>query len=86
LKTLSLISLQEYLKSFKDNNWEQLNQKFDNELLNTMKARFNKDIGTIANYTNLDLQNILTDDSKKQEYYNYVLTYYQKLNFAKPSD
>ena len=86
LKNLSLISLQDFIKSFKDNSWNQLNQNFDNELLKTMKIRLNKDIENIAKYKNLDLKNVLTDEIKKQELYNTLLTQYQKLNFTKPSD
>lgn len=86
LKNFTFISLDNFIKSFKDKSFEEINIQFDNELLLILKKRLISDIANINKLNEIDLNGVLWNEVKKSELYDKMLTDYQKLNFIKPDE
>jgi len=86
IRDFKFIWLDNFIKYFKDKDWEKLNIDFDNAFLQLMKNKLNKEIKNFNKLKDIDIQKVLWDDFKKQELYHKLFKEYQKLNFIKSEE
>lgn len=91
IKTFWFLNLKEFLENTRDRAWEELNSKFDKDLLNKLKISLLKSFNesnplNIFNKIkwNLDIGSLNAED--KKELYNSLLSEYQSLNFINNKD
>lgn len=86
IKTFDFIALEEFIKNLKDDAWETINSKIDEEFFVWLKTQLNNDIWKLTKFKDLDISAIVSNQEKKEELYNKLLEDYQKLNFVKSED
>ncbi len=78
IKNFSFIKLEEFISSYKDSLFEQVNRKLDSELIKLLKSNINEKLAQISDLATIEIWQI--DPAKKDELYNNVLSTYQDLN------
>lgn len=78
IKNFNFIKLEEFISSYKDSLFEQVNRKLDSELIKLLKNNINEKLTQISELATVEIWEI--DPAKKEELYNNVLSTYQDLN------
>ena len=86
ISNFSFLALDDFIKSFKDINWEKSNNLIDKDLFAWLKIELYKELDDINKFKDINLKNILSDVNAKKDLYNELLNDYQKLNFIKPDE
>lgn len=84
LSSFEFIRLDEFIRKFKDNIFEDLNRKLDNEFLNLLKNDLISKIDNLKNLSYINVDNLSLD--KQKELYENLLSSYQDLNFIDSKD
>ncbi len=86
IETFNFISLDKFIKTFKDKTWEWINTKIDDKMFKLLEKQIKNDLNNLVDINSIDIQWSLWDDKKRQELYNKILKDYQKLNFIKSNN
>lgn len=84
LSNFTFIQLEEFIKNIRDNAFDELNRKFDIELINKLKLELQLKINKLIAISNTKVDNLSIED--KIELYNELLSSYQELNFIWSED
>ena len=84
LSNFTFIQLEEFIKNIRDNAFDELNRKFDIELINKLKLELQSKINNLIALSNTKVDNLSIED--KKELYNELLSSYQELNFIWSED
>lgn len=84
LSNFTFIQLEEFIRSIRDNAFDELNRKFDTELLNKLKLELQAKINNLVVLSNSKIENLSIED--KAKLYNELLSSYQELNFVSSED
>lgn len=84
LKTFTFIKLEEFIKSFKDTAFENLNMELDTELLSFIKQKAQESLQSFVDFINIQTESL--SEIKKEELYAGILSKYQELNVVNSDD
>jgi len=84
LKTLTFIKIVEFIKNIKDSDFEQLNVKFDKDLLEWLKNKIHENLDGFADLASEQFEAL--SDENREKLYNTLLSKYQELNFVDSGD
>lgn len=85
IKNYDFISLEKFIKLFKDKTWEKLNNSIDDKFIAWLKKQIQNNLDSLINVENLNIDWVV-DKKQKQKLYNKIISDYQKLNFVDPSN
>ena len=86
ISNFSFLSLEDFIKLFRNFDWEKSNKLIDKEIYAWLKEQLYKDLEDINKFKDIDLENIISNVNAKKDLYNELLQDYQKLNFIKSDD
>ncbi len=86
ISSFKFISLEKFIQSFKDKDWEKLNLTFDLQLFNWLKNQIHNNLDELLKFKDFNIKDSLSHNENRAEIYNKLLEDYQKLNFIKPTD
>lgn len=86
IRTFKFIDLEKFITELKDNAWESINAKIDEEFFAWLKTKLSNDINELNKFRDIDIVTVLNNPEKKEELYNKLLWDYQKFNFIKSDD
>jgi hypothetical protein len=76
--------LEEFIKSFKDTAFENLNMELDTELLSFIKQKAQESLQSFVDFINIQTESL--SEIKKEELYAGILSKYQELNVVNSDD
>lgn len=84
LSSFTFISLDEFIKSIRDNAFDEINRKFDLELFNKLKTQLEEKLQSLLKISWTKLDELSLKD--REELYKELLSSYQELNFISSTD
>jgi len=87
IKSLNFVDLQIFMLNIRNKAWENLNNKFDINLINNLKNKLEtslKENNSIKLLSKLDIKSLSLKEKEKA--YNNLLSQYQQYNFVTPTD
>jgi len=84
LSNFSFIQLEEFIRNIRDNAFDEINRKFDRELMEKLKLELQAKLDNFIKISSTQIDKLSLEE--KEVLYKEFLSTYQDLNFIKSSD